>query len=169
MASRSQISAIGLNSGSDHKRGHKYRTEKRWLNEAQQSLRSQASIVDVLTMTNRQLTSDELTHLFAPLAAEVRSRLRQLAGDDNELHWALRRKLAKELIYDERSTPNERRKLKQLKHKEQGGNCMLCKRELPPRYNVLDRLEAMKGYTPENTQLICQACDVETQRRRGYK
>ncbi|MDT5061998.1 MAG: hypothetical protein QOH63_2457 [Acidobacteriota bacterium] len=120
-------------------------------------------------MPNRQLTSDELAHLFTPLIAEVRSRLLHLARSDNDLHWALRRKLAKELIYDERSSPGERRKLKRLKCKEQDNKCALCKRELPPSYNTLDRLEAMKGYTSENTQLICQTCDIETQKHRGYK
>jgi hypothetical protein len=120
-------------------------------------------------MPNRQLTSDELAKLFTPLVAEVRSRLLKLARGDNDLHWALRRKLAKELTYDERSVPNERRKLKRLKRKEQDDKCALCRKELPPSYNVLDRLEAMKGYTPENTRLICQTCDIETQKRRGYK
>jgi hypothetical protein len=117
-------------------------------------------------MPNRQLTSDELAHLFTPLIAKVRSRLLHLARGDKDLHWALR---AKELTYDERSGPGERRKLKRLKSKEQDNKCALCKRELPPSYNTLDRLEAMKGYTPENTQLICQTCDIETQKHRGYK
>jgi ribosomal protein L44E len=120
-------------------------------------------------MPNRQLTSEELEHLFAPLISVARSLLLQLAHDDADLHWALRRKLAKELTYDERSNPNARRKLKALKRKEQRNKCAVCTRELPPSYNTLDRLEAMKGYTSENTQLICQKCDIDTQRRRGYK
>ena len=120
-------------------------------------------------MPNRQLTSDELAHLFTPLVKKVRTQLLRLARDDKDLHWALRRKLAKELIYDERSSPNERRRLKQLKRKEQNNKCAICKLELPPSYNTLDRLEAMKGYTSENTRLICQTCDIETQQRRGYK
>jgi hypothetical protein len=108
-------------------------------------------------MPNRQLTPDEIARLFTPLIEKVRSQLLHLARDDKDLHWALRRKLAKELIYDERSTPNERRRLKRLKRKEQENRCAICQRELPPSYNVLDRFEAMKGYTLENTRLICQA------------
>jgi len=33
---------------------------------------------------------------------------------------------------------------------------------------VLDRLSAMKGYTDENTRLICSLCDITIQSRRGY-
>lgn len=120
-------------------------------------------------MPNRQLTTDEIAHLFTPLIEKVRSQILRLARGDKDLHWALRRKLAKELIYDERSSPNERRKLKRLKRKEQDNRCAICHKELPQSYNVLDRFEAMKGYTLENTQLICQACDIETQKNRSYK
>ena len=91
-------------------------------------------------MPNRQLTSDELEQLAAPLIAEVRAMLLQRSRGDKDLQWALRRKLAKELIYDERSSPNERRKLKRLKREEQDNKCKACGRELPPRYDVLDRL-----------------------------
>jgi len=37
--------------------------------------------------------------------AEVRQRLADLSGDDENLLWALRRKLFKELTYDERGKP----------------------------------------------------------------
>ena len=119
-------------------------------------------------MPNRQLTSEEQQQLFAPLIAEVRSKLVYLTDGDKELHWALRRKLAKTLTYDERSGPNERRKLKTQKRKEQGGLCPACQGMLPVKYAVLDRYEAMKGYTAENTRLICAQCDTKIQEQRGY-
>ncbi len=63
-------------------------------------------------MPNRNLTTTELAGLFAPLIADVRGRLLDLAAGGEDLHWALRRKLAKELTYDERSKPMQRRALK---------------------------------------------------------
>ena len=63
-------------------------------------------------MANRQLSSEELANIARPFIAEVRRRLTELSAGDADLHWALRRKLAKELTYDERTTPMERRALK---------------------------------------------------------
>ncbi|MFY9826729.1 MAG: hypothetical protein WAM82_35570 [Thermoanaerobaculia bacterium] len=120
-------------------------------------------------MPNRQLTADELEKLFTPLIMEVRLRLKDLSADDDNLHWALRRKLSKELTYDERGKPMQRRKLKELKRAEQDNKCQLCKSSLPAKYVVLDRIEAMSGYTPENTRLLCQACDTKVQIERDYK
>ncbi len=120
-------------------------------------------------MPNRQLTAVELESLFRPLIVEVRNRLNALSNGDNGLLWALRRKLAKELTYDERSRPGDRRALKAYKRGEQKGLCVLCQIPLPEKYVTLDRLEAMLGYTRENTRLICQTCDVKVQQERGYR
>ena len=120
-------------------------------------------------MPNRQLTATELEHLFEPLIAEVREKLICLARGDSELHWALRRKLAKELTYDERNRPADRVKLKAFKRGQQNNKCAICGCELPEKYATLDRLEAMKGYTADNTRLICRDCDERIQRERGYK
>lgn len=120
-------------------------------------------------MPNRQLSQVELEKLFAPLLAEVRDHLTRLSKGDSELEWALRRKLFKELTYDERGKPMQRRKLKTLKRAEQDNKCPLCNKSLPSKYVVLDRLEAMKGYTTENTRLLCQECDTRVQQERGYK
>lgn len=120
-------------------------------------------------MPNRQLSSEELEKLFTPLLTEVRQRLVSLSGGDIDLQWALRRKLFKELTYDERGKPMQRRKLKELKRAEQDNKCPLCSRSLPAKYVVLDRMEAMKGYTSENTRLLCQDCDTQVQQERGYK
>jgi ribosomal protein L44E len=119
-------------------------------------------------MANRRLTESELANLANPLVQTVRAKLQELSGDDNSLLWALRRKLAKELLYDERGKPMHRKLLKATKRGQQQNKCAVCQRELPAKNAVLDRHEAMKGYTSENTRLICQECDVKIQTDRGY-
>jgi ribosomal protein L44E len=119
-------------------------------------------------MANRVLDPDELA-LADQLLREVRGKLEKLSGGDPELLFAFRRKVAKELTYDERSKPAARKKLKAQKRVEQKGRCALCKKALPESYNVLDRYVASAGYTKENTRLICQRCDTKTQASRGYK
>ena len=120
-------------------------------------------------MPNRQLTAEELETLASPLLDKVRAQLVQLSNEDAALHWALRRKLYKELIYDERGKPMFRRALKASKWKEQGGLCHLCQNPLPKKGAVLDRLKAMDGYTSENTRLLCPTCDTAVQTERGYR
>ena len=118
-------------------------------------------------MPNRTLTPKELGEANA-LLQEIRSRLCILAGNDLELLFAYRRKISKELSYDERSKPMLRRKLKAQKRKEQAGKCAICTKLLPDKYVVLDRIRAADGYTPENTRLIHEECDRAVQVRRGY-
>jgi len=118
-------------------------------------------------MPNRRLTPAELEDAQL-LLTMVRAGLRQLAGDDTELLFALRRKVYKELTYDERDKPMVRRKLKAQKRADQRGVCPACSQPLPDKYRVLDRTSAAAGYTAENTRLICQACDIATQQSRGY-
>ena len=119
-------------------------------------------------MANRQLTKEELDRLFSPLLEEVRSKLVELSGEDDELLWALQRKLSKELTYDERGKPAHRKKLKAKKRAEQDNKCAVCGASLPDKYAVLDRIEAMEGYTLENTRLICQNCDRHAQQERRF-
>jgi UTP:GlnB (protein PII) uridylyltransferase len=118
-------------------------------------------------MANRQLTAKELEEARA-LLAEIRAKLIRLSRGDKDLLFAYRRKIYKELIYDERSKPMERRRLKQMKRKEQNGLCAVCRKPLPETYVVLDRFKAADGYTVENTRLIHQACDVKVQGSRNY-
>jgi hypothetical protein len=120
-------------------------------------------------MPNRQLTTEELNAVFRPLLEDVRSKLRMASGGDTDFFWALRRKLTKELAYDERGKPMFRRQLKALKRGEQGGKCAICVDALPETNAVLDRIEAMLGYTPTNTRLLCPPCDLKVQVERGYK
>jgi hypothetical protein len=109
-----------------------------------------------------------LTELFNPLLKDVRARLEHLANGDADLHFALRRKLFKELIYDERSKPMQRRALKRKKIAEQGGKCAICQEPLQKRGAVLDRIEAMKGYISSNVRVLCPSCDTEQEETRGY-
>ena len=98
----------------------------------------------------------------------VRENLQELSSGDAELMWALRRKVTKELSYDERGKPMHRKILKAQKRGEQGNHCAACSGELPEKNAVLDRPEAMGGYTVENTRLLCPTCDVRIQQERHY-
>ena len=118
-------------------------------------------------MPNHRLTTQELTEANT-LLDSVRARLRELAAGNSDLLFAYRRKVYKELVYDERGKPMLRRRLKAVKRQEQAGACPLCKNALPEKYCVLDRFDAAAGYTIQNTQLICQHCDIKTQAARGY-
>ena len=118
-------------------------------------------------MTNRRLSPLELAKANA-LLVDIRARLETLSSGDFELLFAYRRKVFKELTYDERSKPSVRRKLKDDKWKQQRGLCALCCKELPEKYTVLDRLNAVDGYTDANTRLIHSECDVAFQVSRGY-
>jgi len=119
-------------------------------------------------MANRRLSDEERESLALPLIVTVRARLEEVARGDLELLWALRRKLAKELMYDERSKPMQRRALKKKKRREQGNHCAVCSCDLPATNVVLDRFEAMKGYTFENTRLLCRECDFKIQGERRF-
>jgi hypothetical protein len=118
-------------------------------------------------MPNRTLNEIELGQASA-LLHEINARLDALSHGDPDLLFAFRRKVAKQLVYAERSSPMARRKLKIQKRKQQDGRCAICAETLPAKYTVLDRFEAARGYTSENTQLICEPCDRSTQTQRGY-
>jgi len=120
-------------------------------------------------MFNRQLTAKELINIANPLIAKVREHLIVKSSGDPKLLWALRRKLFKELMYDERGKPMHRVVLKKKKIATQNNKCAYCGKKLPKKGCVLDRLEAMAGYTPENTRVLCPKCDVTLQSERGYK
>ncbi len=120
-------------------------------------------------MPNRQLTKKELETFAYPLLRGVREQLKKLAKGKKDLHWALRRKLYKELIYDERGKPMQRRALKAAKRLEQNDLCAKCGKRLPVKGAVLDRFQAMDGYTPNNTRLLCPKCDTKVQEARGYQ
>ena len=118
-------------------------------------------------MPNRRLTVAELAKAKI-LLDSVRVQLEALSGSDPDLLFAFRRKVYKELTYDERDKPTARRKLKASKRRQQQGICPLCQAPLPKTYCVLDRLQASAGYTAANTQLICHECDIKAQSAKGY-
>src|SRR6267378_614020 len=96
-------------------------------------------------MPNKNLNSDELKHANE-LLKDIRERLTNLAAGDPLLLFAYRRKLFKELGYDERGKPTARAMLKALKWGQQNGRCAHCGDELPLKYSELDRKNAVDGY-----------------------
>ncbi len=119
-------------------------------------------------MSNPQLNKSQLKQA-KELLSEIRDKIKTLANNDSSLVFAFRRKIRKELMYDERSTPVQRKKLKDLMWKKQKGICPICGKELPLKYAVIDRAEAIKGYVEENVRLICPDCDKNIQQERRYK
>ena len=117
--------------------------------------------------TNRALTETELEAARA-LLADIRGRIDEAAGDDEQLRFALNRKVYKELSYDERGKPNARSSLKARMIKAQAGNCAECAKPLPPADTVLDRLSADKAYVEGNVRVLCRPCDLAIQRGRGF-
>jgi hypothetical protein len=118
-------------------------------------------------MPNRNLSPDEL-ELANNLLGEIRDRLGKLAGGDKLLLFAFRRKIAKELVYDERGKPMARRQLKALKWAQQHMRCAHCNEEMPLEYSELDRKIAPDGYTPENTELVHAKCHQARQAAKRY-
>ena len=118
-------------------------------------------------MPNRNLTSAELVNANA-LLAELRERMIFLSGGDQALLFAYRRKIAKELGYDERSKPAVRKRVKAAKWREQNGICVECGLALPLAYSELDRREAAEGYTLANTELVHPKCHHARQAAKGY-
>jgi hypothetical protein len=84
------------------------------------------------------------------------------------LLWALRRKLAKELTYLERSTPMKRRILKAVMWAKQKGRCALCRKEMPLKNSELDRIDTILGYVETNVRLVHHECHIEDQARKRY-
>ena len=119
-------------------------------------------------MPNRNLTAEELV-LANDLLGDIRKRLETLAKGDASLLFAYRRKVAKELGYDERGKPSARNKLKALKWGLQGRKCAHCKEEMELKYSELDRKNAIDGYTEANTELVHAKCHHERQASTKYK
>jgi len=118
-------------------------------------------------MPNRRLTTDELDKANAVLR-DIRERLCALAGGELELLFAYRRKIAKELVYDERGKPTQRKLLKLNKMISQKGLCAKCGQVLPNRGAELDRINAIDGYTDENTRLLHHECHIKSQEEKGF-
>jgi UTP:GlnB (protein PII) uridylyltransferase len=118
-------------------------------------------------MANRNLNADELK-LANELLRNIREHLTALAGGDSLLLFAYRRKIAKELAYDERGKPGARSKMKALKWGQQNEKCAECGEQLQLKYSELDRKNAVDGYTVENTELVHGECHRKRQAAKGY-
>jgi hypothetical protein len=118
-------------------------------------------------MANRTLSAEELKHA-SELLQDIRKRLTELAAGDPLLLFAYRRKIVKELGYDERSKPSARAKLKAMKWRLQNGKCAHCSKEMPLKYSELDRKNAADGYTVQNTELVHAKCHQGRQAARSY-
>jgi hypothetical protein len=118
-------------------------------------------------MSNRNLDAEELKQANR-LLTEIRQRIDALAGGDLLLRFAYRRKVYKELIYDEREKPGVRRKIKIQKYDEQRGKCAHCGEQMQIKYSELDRRDAADGYTVESTELIHGSCHIARQAAKGY-
>jgi len=116
---------------------------------------------------NRRLTVEERA-IGRQILKSLRAKFQKAAGDDPEMAWALRRFVYARLIYDERGTPMQRRRLNRLKRVSQKNRCAGCARRLPSSGAELDRSVAMKGYTEENTRLVCHRCHRMSQKRKGF-
>ena len=119
-------------------------------------------------MPNPRLTPEQRVTLYQPLFEKIKADLETASGGDPKVLWALRRKIAKELIYLERGRPVDRKKLQIQKYIEQSGLCTICGKKLPERGAELDRKEAFLGYTSENTNLVHHDCHVSDQQKKGY-
>lgn len=119
-------------------------------------------------MDNPQLTKEQRAQLFVPLFDCVKLKLHDLSSGDARLMWALRRKLAKELIYIERGTPAVRNKLKTLMWEKQNYNCALCHQPMQKNGSELDRFEAYLGYVESNVQLVHHECHINDRAGKGY-
>lgn len=94
----------------------------------------------------------------------------QAAAGDNELRFAINRKVCKELSYLERGKPALRREIKLKKYALQNGICPECQNRLPEfgKNADLDRKNAMLGYTLENTELVHAECHRKRQAARNF-
>jgi hypothetical protein len=101
--------------------------------------------------------------------ADFRARLIDLAGDDPFLLFAYRRKIAKELVYDERGKPMFRKVLKACKMGEQEGSARSARNRSQRKTPYLIDLTRVTGYTLENTRLICAGCDLKIQAERRFR
>lgn len=116
---------------------------------------------------NRRLTEAERA-VGHEILQNVRALIEELSKGDKALAWALRRFVYVRLSNDERSQPMQRKLLKLNKMIAQKSLCATCGKELPPRGAELDRVNAMDGYTEENTRLVHHECHVKSQEEKGF-
>lgn len=119
-------------------------------------------------MPNPMLSKEDREHLFKPLFEEIVSMIVEAADGDEDRLWALRRKIAKELNYLERSRPSDRTRLKKLMRAKQNGLCAICEEPLPDKGSELDRFVAKLGYVVSNVRLVHHECHIKDQELKRY-
>lgn len=119
-------------------------------------------------MVRNPRLNDEQLVKANELLEEIRARIAEVSGGDDDLYFAYRRKVAKELTYDERGKPIHRKRLKFQLMRDQDGLCADCGKPLEEKGSILDRREAKLGYTKENVELIHPSCDQRRQEALGY-
>lgn len=119
-------------------------------------------------MVRNPRLDDEQLVVANELLDEIRARIADVAAGDDDAYFAFRRKIAKELTYDERGKPTLRKRLKIQLMRDQEGLCADCGEPLEEKASVLDRMEAKHGYTKENVELIHSTCDQRRQAALGY-
>lgn len=92
------------------------------------------------------------------LFARLKADLQTLANGDEDLLFNFRRKMYKELMYDERGTPLARQRLKKTMWKKQEGKCAVCGKELALEGSELERIYAPKGFVEDNVKLVHHEC-----------
>jgi len=119
-------------------------------------------------MANPKLNETQLKQVNK-LLDKIRKEINSLSKKNPNLVFAFRRKIYKQLMYDERGTPMERRKLKEKMREIQKGKCAFCNRPLPKKGAELHRTGgAIYGYTEKNVVLICHACHIKEQKKKEY-
>jgi len=112
--------------------------------------------------------TDAQRDLAKTILEDVRKQIADKAGGDAGLAWAMRRYVYIRLQHDERGNPMQRKMLKLKKMVAQNGKCALCGKDLPERGSELDRFDAVKGYTSENTKLVCHECHRAEQEKKAW-
>lgn len=119
-------------------------------------------------MANPILSKEDREHLFRPLFAEFVAMIAEASGGDENRLRALRRKIAKELVYLERSKPGDRARLKKVMRSKQNGPCAPCGPPLPESGADLDRFVAKLGCVEANVRLMHHECHVKDQATKRY-
>jgi hypothetical protein len=81
------------------------------------------------------------------LLKDIVNRLEELSGGSAQLLFSMRRRIFIRLSYAERGTPALRKKLKEIKRKQQLGRCAIGQEDLPASGAELDRIDPVLGYT----------------------
>jgi len=116
----------------------------------------------------RKGLQDEQLEVAKSIVIDLRRRLTEASAGDQRFLFGLRRYVWKRLEFDERGRPADRKKIKFAKVIEQKGRCAICGKDLPKRGSELDRFDAEKGYTEENTRLLCHDCHREQQTLKNF-